>query len=106
MEEWVEWIDRATYEHTMSVYDKLAELAVSSYDLSRKCRKAELKDQCQYFLKWWDANRSRMVKYKTYVEISELLKKNHTTAVHAVHHRKPTLSYDENVQCLRDFLRS
>ena len=106
MEEWVEWIDRATYEHTMSAYDKLAELAASSYELSRKSRKAELKDQCQYFFKWWYANRNKMIKYKTYESISELLMKHHTTVVHAIHYRKPTLFYDENVGCLRDFLRS
>jgi hypothetical protein len=106
MEEWVEWIDRATYEQTMSAYDKLAELSVSSYDLSRKCRKAELKDQCQYFFKWWYANRNKMIKYKTYESIASLVMKNHTTVVHAVHYRKPTLFYDENVSCIRDFLRS
>jgi hypothetical protein len=106
MEEWNEWIDRHMYEGTLSAYDKLAELAVSSYNLSQKNRKAELKDKCQYFFKWWDANKKYMRKYTTYERIAELVKKDHTTVVHALHYRKPTLSYDENVQCLRDFLRS
>lgn len=106
MEEWIHWIAGYEQQESKSTYDVLAELAVSSYELDRKSRKAELKDKMQYFIKWWFSEKSKMKKYNTSVAIGQLLKKDHATVLHSLHRRKPTIEYDYNTACIRDFLKS
>lgn len=100
------WISGYDHKESKSSYDLLAELAVSSYELDRKSRKAELKDKMQYFIKWWFSEKSKMKKYNTSVKIGELLKKDHATVLHSLKRRKPTIDYDFNTACIRDFLKS
>ena len=100
------WIAGYEKDEEKSSYDVLAELAVSSYELDRKNRKSELKDMVQYFIKWWYSERKKMKKYNTSVAIGKLLNKDHATVLHSLKKRKPTLYYDENTACIRDFLKS
>lgn len=100
------WIAGYEEAESKSTYDILAELAVSSYELDRKSRKAELKDQMQFFIKWWNSEKSKMKMYNTSVKIGQLLKKDHATVLHSLKHRKPTIFYDINTACISDFLKS
>jgi hypothetical protein len=102
MEEWLEWMARA--DGKTSSYDKLAELAVSSYNLDAKSRKAERVDRLQCFIRWWFSERNKMIKYKTYEQIAALVGKDHSNIVHHIHYRKQTALYDRNTRCIRDFL--
>jgi chromosomal replication initiation ATPase DnaA len=104
MEEWLEWINRS--EGKSSSYDTLAELAVSSYMLKSRSRKAELKDQVFCFIHWWMENKKKMVKYNSTIALGALLGRDHSTVIHYIHKRKPTLLYEHNVRCIRDFLYS
>lgn len=88
------------------MYDVFLELAVSSYELDKKNRKAELKDRLQYFILWWNKNKSAMGKYNTLVELGGLVKKDHATILHYLKRRKPTINYEYNTACIRDFLNS
>lgn len=100
------WIAGYEDQDPKSTYDILAELAVSSYELDKKSRKSELKDQMQYFIKWWFSEKNKMKKYNTSVKIGKLLKKDHATVLHSLKRRKPTIFYDINTACISDFLKS
>jgi hypothetical protein len=106
MEEWMHWIAGYEKQEPKSTYDLLAELAVSSYDLDKKSRKADLKDKVQYFVKWWFSEKKKMKKYKSSTAIGKLLKKDHATILHCLHRRKPTIDFDFNTACIKDFLKS
>jgi hypothetical protein len=109
---WLNWLhnhaadklgnEKARY--ALNTYDKLCELAVSSYELNQRNRNAALKDRCQYFLLWWMSNRKYMKYYVSYMKIGELLGINHATVIHHVSKRKPTHFYSENIKCIKDFL--
>jgi hypothetical protein len=104
---WEEWIVRQeSGKSDMTSYDFLCELCVSSYDLSKKSRKADLKDKVHFFILWWNTNKSKMSKYTGQVKIGQLLGVDHTTIVHFLKRRKPTIFYEENVKCINDFLNS
>lgn len=109
---WFHWLHNHASEklgnekarYALNTYDKLCELAVSSYELQQRNRNSVLKDRCQYFLLWWMKNRKNMKYYVTYTKIGELLGINHATVIHHVSKRKPTAMYNENIKCLKDFL--
>jgi|LauGreDrversion4_2_1035121.scaffolds.fasta_scaffold50222_3 hypothetical protein len=104
---WEDWIYRQSgLSVEKTAYDILAELAVSSYNLDKKHRKAELKDRCQCFIIWWNKNKHLMNKYKSLHSVGELMNKNHATIIHQLKRRKPTIMYDINTRCINDFLNS
>lgn len=104
---WEDWIVRqASDENKMSSYDFLCELCVSSYNLDKKSRKADLKDKLHFFIFWWNNNKSKMIKYNTLQKIGKLLDVDHTTVIHHLKRRKPTILFDDNVKCISDFLNS
>lgn len=86
--------------------DLLIELAVSSYGLDERSRKADLKDKVQFFIKWWYERRRFMIKYKTLESLANLMGIDHATVLHHIKRRKPTAMYKENSKCLSDFLNS
>lgn len=106
---WMHWIsesmsERKKFSEILSTHDRLCELAVSSYELYERNRKAELKDRVQFFLRWWFDNRDYMNVYKTFDKIASLLKIDHATVIHHVRRRKPTMNYGDNTKCIKDFL--
>lgn len=86
--------------------DKLAELAVSSYDLGTKDRSEECMDRKHCFIMWWDQNRSKFRKYNTTTKLGDLLNMKHCSIVHHKLHRKKSFRFELNTKCLRDFLIS
>ena len=94
----------AVGRYALNSYDKLCELAVSSYSLDSKYRGAELKDRVQYFLLWWLHNKKNMKYYISYSKIGQLLGIGHATVIHHISHRKPTVNYNANILCIKDFL--
>jgi len=87
-------------------YDLVAELAVSSYNLDVKGRKEKMIDMKQCLVKWWEGNNKKFYKYRSMTNISKLLKCHHTTVNHLQKHRIPSLRYNENTECIKDFLTS
>lgn len=87
-------------------YDIVLELAVSSYDLDLQNRKEFNIDNKQYLVKWWTKNIKMFYKYKTMESVAKLLKMHHASVNHLQKHRKPSLRYLENVECIKDFLNS
>jgi len=104
--DWEWWIMSSNENTDYSRYDFLCELAVSSYKLNKKSRKADLKDTVQFFILWWKKNKKQMKKYNTLVSIAGLLCVDHTTIIHYIKRRKPTIMYEENTKCINDFLNS
>jgi hypothetical protein len=104
---WEDWIMRQNgLSKERTVYDVLSELAVSSYSLTRKSRKADLKDKMQYFILWWNKNKKNMRVYNSTIALGKLLNCDHSTVLHYIHTRKPTIMYEENTKCINDFLNS
>lgn len=107
---WDEWIARQESDPEKNLikgtYDILLELCVSSYDLSNRSRKAHFKDQRQFFILWWFKNKKNMKHYNSTVKLGEALKCDHSTIIHYLHRRKPTILYYENTRCISDFLNS
>lgn len=89
-----------------SAYDVMCELAVSSYKLDSSSNKQEFQDVLNFFCKWWHKNRYKTNKYRTFTKIAALLKRDHTSVSHHINKRKPSLDYNENVACIKDFLES
>lgn len=87
-------------------FDKIAELAVSSYNLDEKTRYIEHMDQVNFFILWWQKNKGKFNTYFTASAIGRLLKKDHATVLHHCRHRKPSINYKENTSCIKDFLES
>lgn len=87
-------------------YDAIIELAVSSYQLNTRNRKEIMIDNKHYLVTWWAENIDRFKKYKTLMSLGDLLKVHHATINHLQKHRKPSLRYEENVECIKDFLNS
>lgn len=87
-------------------YDAVIELAVSSYGLSKRDRRELMIDNKHYLVTWWTKNIEKFEKYKTITSLGVLLKLHHATVIHLQKHRKPSLRYLENVECIKDFLNS
>lgn len=106
-DEWAYWIKEKEEESKYSkIYDRIAELAVSSYELTSKERYEYRIDEKHCFVIWWYDNKNRFKKYHTITALSKLLKINHSTLIHYMNHRKKSFRYDENTRCLNDFLNS
>lgn len=103
---WEAWILLSGHTMTTGPLDKIAELAVSSYNLDTKGRYEECMDRKHCFIMWWDQNRSRFKKYYTVTSLAKLLKMNHSTIIHHMRYRKKSFRFDSNVKCLLDFLTS
>lgn len=104
---WEFWIVKnEPGDQVITSYDLLCELAISSYDLNERRRHAELKDMVQYFILWWNSNKRKTKKYRTLSAIGEALDVDHSTVLHYIRRRKPTINFDKNVECLKDFLNS
>jgi hypothetical protein len=104
---WEDWIMRENgLSKEKTVFDLLCEMAVSSYYLSKKSRKADLKDRMQFFILWWKNNKKKMNKYNSTTALGGLLGCDHSTVLHYIHRRKPTMFYNDNTRCINDFLNS
>lgn len=113
---WTSWIIRSTKEVEVldTNYDKLCELAVSTYALDSRSQKLGYLDLITFFCVWWDANKQSMKKYKSLNSVGELLGgRHHRTVLYHVNAfsdefegRLVTLKYDINTECIRDFLES
>jgi hypothetical protein len=103
---WEAWILLSGNKLIDGPLDKIAELAVSSYNLDTKGRYVECMDRKHCFIIWWDQNRSRFKKYYTITSLAKLLKMNHSTIIHHMRYRKKSFRFDGNVKCLLDFLTS
>jgi len=103
---WEAWILLSGNKLNQNTLDRIAELAVSSYDLNTRDRHEEYMDKKHCFIMWWDQNRSKFVKYNTITKLSKLLGLNHATVIHYIRHRKQSFRFEGNTRCLRDFLTS
>jgi hypothetical protein len=104
---WEDWIMRENgLSNNKTVFDVLCEMAVSSYYLTKKSRKEDLKDRMQFFILWWNTNKDKMYAYKTTTALGGLLHCDHSTILHHIHKRKPTIMYKKNTKCINDFLNS
>ncbi len=92
---------------SITTYDLLCELAVSSYNLKAKTRAQDDKDRVHYLLMWWMKRKVAMKKYRTTQQIAGLLNQHYSTVLYYVNgHRKKSSRFDENVKCIKDFLKS
>ena len=113
---WLSWIVRNTKEIivTDTNYDKLCELAVSTYQLNNRNRDPNRLDLITFFLIWWDKNKRFMKKYNSLKSIGEHLGgRSHRTVLFHLNAfsdqyegRKVSSYYKQNVECIRDFLES
>jgi len=87
-------------------YDVILELAVSSYDLDLRSRKEGVVDNRHYLVKWWTENIEKFQRYKTLDSLAKTLKLHHSSINHLQKHRIPSLRFEENVECIKDFLNS
>ena len=106
---WEAWIIRTDKSHNVisSDYDKLCELVVFQYNLTNRTREMNFLDKVTFFCRWWLNNKNKMRKYRSSVSIGKLLGgRDHASVYHHVHKRKVSYKYDENVECIKDFLES
>jgi len=101
---WDYWI--ALNSNKAFYYDRLLELAVSSYDLDKKTRKMGHKDRVQFVLVWWFDNKNKFYKYQTLVSVAKLFKITHGTVIHHYSRRKPSRYYERETECVKDFIES
>jgi hypothetical protein len=102
---WSNWIKNNTTDKDID-YDKLIELVVSSYNLDKKTRKMAQKDRVQFILIWWEKNKKKFKKYTTTCRVGALLNINHATVVYHYTSRKKSRVYEEETQCIKDFIES
>ena len=103
---WEAWILLSGNELNNDSFDKIAELAISSYDLKTKDRHEECMDRKHCFIMWWDQNRDKFNKYYTVTSLAKLLNINHATVIHHMRKRKKSFRFERNTKCLKDFLTS
>jgi hypothetical protein len=51
-------------------------------------------------------NKKKMNKYNSTTALGGLLDCDHSTVLHYIHRRKPTMFYNDNTRCINDFLNS
>lgn len=103
---WEAWILLSGNKLNDGPLDKIAELAVSSYNLTTKDRYEECMDKKHFFIIWWIQNRNKFYKYNTITKVARLLNIHHATVLHHIKHRKQSFRFEKNTRCLRDFLTS
>jgi hypothetical protein len=87
-------------------YDRLIELAVSSYNLGKKTRKMGQKDRVQFIVLWWRDNKEKFFRYNTTTKVGALLNIDHATVVYHYKSRKKSRIYEEETRCIKDFIES
>lgn len=106
---WEAWIIRTDKSHNVisSDYDKLCELVVFQYGLTNRTREMNFLDKVTFFCHWWFNNKNKMHKYRSSVAIGRLLGgRDHASVFHHINVRTPTANYQENTECIKDFLES
>lgn len=102
---WNDWIKQNTTDKDID-YDRLLELVVSSYQLDKTTRKMGQKDRVQFTILWWDKNKNKFKKYDTTIKLGVLLDIDHSTVVYHYKKRKKSRIYEEETQCIKDFIES
>jgi len=103
---WDDWLINNGYSNDMSMLDKLLELVVNSYDVGTKSRKMDIIDRKHFLVLWWKQNQDYLNKYQTMTSVAELIGVNHATVNHYEKHRKKSRLFNDNTDCIRDFLNS
>jgi phage head maturation protease len=103
---WEDWLLNNGHVKGLTAYDRLLELAVNSYDIRSKNRKQKRMDIKHYLILWWVENREKgsFATYTSTTRLGELINADHSTVLHFIHHRKKTINYEKNVECIKDFL--
>lgn len=102
---WDHWIKQHVTDKDIN-YDRLLELATSSYNLDKKSRKMGQKDRVQFIVIWWMSNKNKFVKYNTTTKLGILLNIDHATVIHHYKRRKASRLYEEETKCIKDFIES
>tara|TARA_R110002051_G_scaffold190863_1_gene259731 strand:- start:4 stop:351 length:348 start_codon:yes stop_codon:yes gene_type:complete len=107
---WESWIDRENIKTNFvdtSSFDRLCELAVSTYGLDSTNRKQDLKDRMHFFIIWWNNNLDKMRIYRNYSALGMLLKKrDHSIVSYYLTRRVKSLNFEYNTLDIKDFLES
>jgi hypothetical protein len=90
----------------MSAHDRLLEMAIDSYGIRDKNRKMEIIDRKHFLVLWWKKNQDYLNKYNTMTSLARLINVNHATINHYDKHRKKSRLFNDNTDCIRDFLNS
>jgi|GEM_PF-6693114 len=103
MDQKIEELTRRLYESDIN-YDDLFRLAVEKYDLSKRTRRSLVVDQRQFLLQWWDKNIREFKEIKTLDNAADELGYSgigkHSTIIHLIDKRTPTIDYEENTKQL------
>lgn len=102
---WKDWIKQNTTDRDIN-YDRLIELAISSYSLDKKTRKMGQKDRVQFLVLWWLNNKNKFIKYNTTTKLGALLNLDHSTVTYQYTRRKKSKIYEEEIKCVKDFIES
>jgi hypothetical protein len=103
---WEDWLLNNGHSNEMSAHDRLLEMAIDSYGIRDKNRKMEIIDRKHFLVLWWKKNQDYLNKYNTMTSLARLININHATVNHYEKHRKKSRLFNENTDCIRDFLNS
>jgi hypothetical protein len=103
---WEDWLLNNGHSNDKSAHDRLLEMAIDSYGIRNKHRKMELIDRKHFLVLWWKKNKDHLNKYNTMTSLARLIQLNHSTINHYEKHRKKSRLFNENTDCIRDFLNS
>ena len=101
---WEDWLVNNGHLKGATVYDRLLEMAVHSYDIRNKSRKLDLVDRKHFVVLWWKNNKEKLNIYKTMMAMATLMSCDHATINHYEKHRKKSADYELNTACIKDFL--
>lgn len=102
---WHHWIEEHHPELEID-YDYLLELAITNYNLAKKTRRMGHIDRIHYIIMWWHKHKHRFLKYNTTIKLGIALDINHATVIHYYKRRKKSRIYEEETQCIKDFIES
>lgn len=83
---WEDWLLNNGHVKGVTAYDKLMELAVSSYDMTSKSRKQNRMDMKHYLVLWWVENKEEFSTYNSTIALGKLLGTDHSTVIHFMYH--------------------
>jgi maltooligosyltrehalose synthase len=101
---WEDWLVNNGHIKGSTVYDRLLEMAVNSYDIRNKSRNQKLVDRKHFLVLWWKKHQDKLNTYRTMTSLSELIGFDHATVNHYEKHRKKSRDYEMNIECIKDFL--
>lgn len=103
---WSSFIERNYDIPTIdSTYDKLFELAVSSYKLDKRTRKVDVINMKTFICRWWFKNKKKFNYINSSVKVAQKLKMDgHASILHLINHRKDPSSYKNDIEDIKDFL--